>query len=88
MRLREELITALQAEFDGDDPCETTCANAALKVFREWLGSDEVFLTIGNAMAEHGAKVRTMQDAGFVVGIDLEYAAIAGALASLTEASE
>jgi hypothetical protein len=87
--LRAELIAlTVNQRMDETIRGPIEVADEYLKVFREWLGSEDVFTGIGNAMADHGAKVRTMQDNGFIVGIDLEYAAIAGALSSLTEASE
>tara|TARA_R110002111_G_scaffold170741_3_gene236440 strand:+ start:1472 stop:1708 length:237 start_codon:yes stop_codon:yes gene_type:complete len=78
MSLREELIAALQAEFDGEDPCETTCANAALKVFREWLGSEAVSDPL------YVAPKNTQHWDGYSEG----WASALVRLASLTEASE
>lgn len=74
MRLREMLESALLIELDEDGADEASCANVALAVFREWLGSEE---------ARAAVMAKLPDDL-----VNPEYAAntLSAALASLTEA--
>lgn len=58
--LRERLAEAFGPVFDGDDPCETTCADAALSVFREWLESQLSDQMIAAAGAEGDDSLRIL----------------------------